>query len=51
MNKVIVLGDNLGPRTREIESVGLFCSTEVVQLKDQMLGKVRLVSPDDPSYT
>jgi hypothetical protein len=49
MNEVVVLRNDLSSRSREVEGVGLFGSTEVVQLEDQVLGKIAFVSPDDPA--
>lgn len=51
MNEIVVLRDDLRSRSGEVQSVGLLCSAQIVQLKHQMLGQVALVSPDDPSNT
>jgi hypothetical protein len=51
MDQVVVLGDDLGSGTREVEGVGFFCSTQVVQLEDQVLRKHRLVTPNYPAHT
>ena len=49
MNEIIILRDDLGARAGEVQGIGFFCSTKIVQLKDQVFGKVRLVTPDDPA--
>ena len=51
VDEVVVLANDLSARSREIQGVALFRATQVVQLKDQMFGKIRLVSPDDPANT
>jgi len=51
MNEIEILGDYLGTWTREIESVGFFCSSQVMELENQMLWEIGLISPDNPSYT
>lgn len=48
MNEVKVLSNDLGTGSREIQGIGLFCSSKVVKFKDQVLGEIRLVAPDDP---
>ncbi len=49
MNEIIILRDDLGAWAGEVQGVGFLCSTKIVQLKDQVFGKVRLVTPDDPA--
>lgn len=48
MNEVEVLGNNLRTGSREIQGIGLFCSSKVVKFEDQVLGEVGLIAPDDP---
>jgi len=51
MDQVVVLSDDLSSWTREVQSVGLFGSSKIVQFEDEMLGQLGLIAPDDPSYT
>ncbi len=51
MNEIVVLRNDLGTRAGEIQRVGLLGTTKIVELEDQMLGKVGLVTPDDPTDT
>lgn len=51
VNEIVVLSNDLSTRPGEVEGVRLFRSAKIVQLEDQVLGKERLVSPDDPANT
>ena len=35
----------------EIQVERVVCGTQVVQLKDELLGEILCTAPDDPSYT
>ena len=49
MNQVEVLRDHLSPGTGEVQGKGLFGASEIVEFEDELLGQVRLITPDDPS--
>jgi hypothetical protein len=50
MDEVVVLCDDLCSRAREVECVRLLSSSQIMELKDQVLGKIALVSPDNPTH-
>ena len=47
----MILCNDWGAGAGEIESVGFFGAVKVVQLKDEMLGEIELVSPNNPPNT
>ena len=49
MDEVVVLRDDLGAGSREVECVGLLGTAEVVQFEDEMAGEVFFVTPDYPA--
>lgn len=49
VDKVVVLGDDLGSRAGEGERVGFLGAAEVVQFKLKVRGEVGFVTPDDPA--
>lgn len=51
MDEVVVLRDDLGAWTGEVEGVGLFGASKVMKLENEMLGEVGFISPNDPAYT
>lgn len=50
MEQVEILGDDGCRWSREVEGKRIFHRTEVMEFKDEILWKVLLVSPDNPSY-
>src|ERR1700744_1166513 len=50
MNQVVVLADNMGSWTREVECERLLGATEIVGLENQFFGQELDVAPDDPAY-
>lgn len=44
-----VLGDDRSSRTAEVERERIFNRTEVVEFENEILGKITLLSPDDPT--
>ena len=51
VNQVVVLADNVSPRSREVQCVRLLGAAQVVEFEDQVFWQQRLVAPDDPAYT
>lgn len=49
VDEVVVLRDDLRARPREVEGVGFFGAAKVVQLEDEVPGKVGFVTPNDPT--
>jgi hypothetical protein len=49
VDEVVVLRNNMGAGSREIERVGLFSAAEVVQFEDEVAREVFLVTPDYPA--
>ena len=49
--EVVVLGDDLGARPREVEGERRHVVPEVVDPEDQVLGQRRGIAPDDPADT
>lgn len=47
--EVVVLGNNLSSGTGEVEGVRFFSASEVMKLEDEVLGKIGLIAPDDPT--
>jgi hypothetical protein len=50
MEEVEILGDDGRRWSREVEGKRIFHRTEVMEFKDEILWKVLLVSPHNPSY-
>ena len=50
MEEVEILGNNRRRWSRKVEGERIFHRTEVMEFKDEILWKVFLVSPDNPSY-
>jgi hypothetical protein len=48
MNEIEVLRNDRSSWAREVEREGIFDWTKVMQLEDKILGKVGLISPDNP---
>ena len=51
MDEIVILSDDLSAWTGEVQGVGFFGAAKVVELEDQMLGQVGLITPDDPTDT
>lgn len=49
MDEVVVLHDDMGARSGEVERVRLLGAAQVVQLEDQVAREEGSVSPDDPA--
>lgn len=49
VDKVIVLGDDLGTRTGEVESIRLFRAAQIMQLEYQVIRQIGPISPNDPA--
>src|SRR6266480_5296631 len=47
--EVVVLGDDLVAGTREIQGEGGHLAAEVVHVKDEIIGQLVFVAPDDPA--
>ena len=50
MDEVVVLRYDLGPWTGEIEGVRFLRASQVMKLENEVLGEVRLISPNDPAH-
>lgn len=50
MDEIVVLRDDLGAWTGEIECVRFFGSSKVMKLEYEVLGKVGFISPNDPAH-
>jgi hypothetical protein len=50
MEEVEILGNDRRRWSRKVEGERIFHRTEVMEFKDEILWKVFLVSPDNPSY-
>lgn len=50
MDQVVVLGNDLGIKLREVEREGLFSSPLDGEIQNQMLWEVLLVTTNDPAW-
>jgi len=50
-DQLVVLANNLRSALGEVEREGGLVSAEIVDVEDQLLGKVFRRPPDNPSYT
>jgi hypothetical protein len=50
-NELVVLADNLRGALGKVEGEGRLLSTEIVDVKDKLLGEVFGRTPDDPADT
>jgi hypothetical protein len=51
MNEIVVLGNDVSSRTREVEGICFLDTSKIMEFKFEMSGKFLLISPDNPSYT
>jgi len=51
MDEVIILHYHLGARPREIKGERLLRAAQVVELEDEILWQICLVTPDDPAQS
>ena len=49
--EVVVLGDDLAGRAREIDLEDGHIAAQVIHLEDQVIRQVRVLAPDDPADT
>jgi len=47
-NKIVILCDNLGARSRKVQGIALFSASKVIEFEDEMFRKVGFIAPDDP---
>lgn len=51
MNEIEVLSDDLCARSGKVQRVRLLSAAQVVELENEMLRQIALVSPDNPSHS
>lgn len=51
MNQVVILRNDLGTRSREVEGVRLFGSTQVMQFENEVFREKTFIPPNDPAHT
>jgi hypothetical protein len=51
MNQTKVLRENRRRRTRKVEREGIFDGTKIMELEDEVLGEMGLITPDNPADT
>lgn len=50
MDEVVVLRDDLGAWTGEVQSIRFFGASKVMKLENEVLGEVGFIPPNDPAH-